>query len=257
MSKTRCCPFCQCLFWPSVFRPQQVVCSTPECQRQHRTNYHRHKLRTEPEYRQVARDSQRKWRQAHPDYLRHYFAQHAEAVARNRQLQQRRDQKRRIRLLEKNNLALDLKGSAGEVWLVGPQVKNLEKNNLAPGQVLIFQAVNRQRWQTAMLEKNNHLVSLADCLYTEHQRHAHRGTDQYHSSPTLRRALVNAQDRASSPPWTQNHLPVLGHTGTPTRSAATRQRPASGTTGLIGNCLCVVIEPAGYLLDCCGLQDNN
>jgi hypothetical protein len=145
LSKTRCCPFCQCSFWPSVFRPQQVVCSKPECQRQRRTNYHRHKLRTDSEYRQVARDSQRKWRQAHPDYLRHYFAQHAEAVERNRQLQPRRDQKRRIRLLEKNNLALDLKRSAAEVWLVGPQVKNLEKNNLASGQVLIFQAVNRQR----------------------------------------------------------------------------------------------------------------
>jgi hypothetical protein len=48
-------------------------------------------------------------------------------------------------LLEKNNLALDLKHSAAEVWLVGPRVKNLEKNNLASGQVFIFQSVKQQQ----------------------------------------------------------------------------------------------------------------
>jgi hypothetical protein len=71
--------------------------------------------------------------------------QHAEAVERNRQRQQLRDQKRRIRLLEKNNLAWDLKHSAAEVWLIAPQARNLEKNNLASGQVLIFHAVNQPR----------------------------------------------------------------------------------------------------------------
>ena len=149
MSKSRRCPYCQRAFLPSVYRPQQVVCSQAECQRQRRTDYHRQKLGTDPEYRQVARDSQRKWRQAHPDYLRQYLAQHAEAVERNRQQQQRRDQKRRIHLLEKNNLALDLKRSTAEVWLVGPEIKNLEKNNLASGQILIFQAVNQQRVATS------------------------------------------------------------------------------------------------------------
>jgi hypothetical protein len=92
-----------------------------------------------------ARDSQRKWRQAHPDYLRQYLAQHAQAVEQNRQRQQLRDQKRRIRVLEKNNLAWDLKRSTAEVWLVGPRIKNLEKNNLASAQVLIFQPVKQQQ----------------------------------------------------------------------------------------------------------------
>ena len=143
MSKTRRCPYCHRPFLPSVYRPQQVVCSQAECQRQRRTDYHRQKLRTDPEYRQVAQDSQRKWRQAHPDYLRQYLAQHAETVERNRQQQQLRDQKRRFRLLEKNNLALDLKRSAVEVWLVDPRVRNLEKNNLASAQILIFQPVKQ------------------------------------------------------------------------------------------------------------------
>jgi hypothetical protein len=138
------CPYCHRSFLSSVNRPQQVVCSQAECQRQRRADYHRQKLRTDPEYRQVAQDSQRKWRQAHPDYLRQYLAQHAEAVERNRQQQQLRDQKRRLRLLAKNNLALDLKRSAVEVWLVDPGGKNLEKNNLASSQVFIFQPVTQQ-----------------------------------------------------------------------------------------------------------------
>jgi hypothetical protein len=41
----------------------------------------------------------------------------------------------------KNNLAFDLKHSAAEVWLLGPQAENLAKNTLAFSQVLILPAV--------------------------------------------------------------------------------------------------------------------
>ncbi len=44
-------------------------------------------------------------------------------------------------MLVKNNVAFDLKRSAAEVWLVGPAVRDLEKNNLASCQFLIFQSV--------------------------------------------------------------------------------------------------------------------
>jgi len=87
----------------------------------------------------VAQESQKKWRAAHPDYLRQYRAEHPAAVTRNRQRQQVRDQKPRLAFLEKNNLALDLKRSLAKVWLVGPGVTQLEKNNLASMQLLIFQ----------------------------------------------------------------------------------------------------------------------
>ena len=97
----------------------------------------------------AARYSIARWRgtasrsggEPHPDYLRQYLAQHAEAVQRNRQQQQRRDLKRRIRLLEKNNVAFDLKRSAAEVRLVGRRVRYLEKNNVASAQVFIFQPI--------------------------------------------------------------------------------------------------------------------
>ena len=60
---------------------------------------------------------------------------------RNRQGQRRRDRQRHLQNLVKNNLALDLKHSAAEVWLLGPQAENLAKNNLAFSQVLILPTV--------------------------------------------------------------------------------------------------------------------
>jgi hypothetical protein len=44
--------------------------------------------------------------------------------------------------LVKNNLALDLKHSAAGVWLLGPEVELLVKNNLAFSQALIYQTVS-------------------------------------------------------------------------------------------------------------------
>jgi hypothetical protein len=95
-------------------------------------------------YQQVARDSQKQWREEHPDYLRQYRAQHPAAVARNRELQQRRDLRRRLPVLAKNNLAFRLTRSAAEVWLIGSSVTRLAKNNLASAQVLIFQPLARE-----------------------------------------------------------------------------------------------------------------
>jgi hypothetical protein len=142
LNTSRCCPYCQRWFVPSVYRPQQAVCSQAECQQRRRRDYHRQKLASDAVYRKVAQESQKQWRDEHPDYLRQYRAQHPEAVARNRLRQQVRDQKPSLAFLEKNNLALDLKRSLAKVWLVGPGVTQLEKNNLASAQLLIFQPLD-------------------------------------------------------------------------------------------------------------------
>jgi hypothetical protein len=141
MMPSRCCRYCQQIFRPSTYRPQQKVCSKPECQRRRRTEYHRQKVRHDPEYAEIVRDSQKKWREAHPSYPRQYRQQHPETSERNRRQQQQRDQRRRLRNLAKNTLALDLKRSVSEVWLVGPGVKDLAKNNLASAKVFIYQPV--------------------------------------------------------------------------------------------------------------------
>ena len=134
----RCCPYCQQAFQPSPRRPDQVVCSRPECQARRRNEYRRQKRQTDPEYAEVVRDSRRKWRDAHPDYQKKYWQNHPEAVARNRQQQRQRDQKRRVSHLVKNTLVVDLKRSAAEVWLVGRLAEELVKNTLVSSKLLIL-----------------------------------------------------------------------------------------------------------------------
>jgi len=141
---SRCCQYCQQSFQPSKYRPDQSVCSAVDCQRRRRSDYHRQKLSADAEYAQVARDSQRKWRDAHPDYQKQYWQSHPEAAEQNRQRQRQRDRKRRVQSLVKNNAAFDLKHSTAEVWLVGPAAQDLEKNNLASCQFLIFQTVSEK-----------------------------------------------------------------------------------------------------------------
>lgn len=136
----RCCPYCQQAFQPSVRRPDQVVCSRPACQTRRRIEYRRRKCQTDPEYAEVIRDSRRKWRAAHPDYQKRYWQNHPDAAARNRQQQRQRDQKRRISLLVKNTLVVDLKPLAAEVWLVGPLARDLVKNTLVSTKFLILQS---------------------------------------------------------------------------------------------------------------------
>ncbi len=135
----RCCPYCQQAFEPSPRRRDQAVCSRPDCQARRRNDYRRRKRQTDPEYAEVVRDSRLKWRDAHPDYQKNYWQTHPEAAARNRQQQCQRDQKRRVGLLVKNTLVLDLKHSAAEVWLVGPLAGDLVKNTLVSSKLLILQ----------------------------------------------------------------------------------------------------------------------
>ena len=136
----RCCPYCQQAFQPSPRRPDQVVCSRPECQARRRNEYRRRKRQSDPEYAEVVRDSRRKWRDAHPDYQKKYWRNHPEAADRNRQQQRQRDQKRRVSQLVKNTLVVDLKRSAAEVWLVGRLAEELVKNTLVSSKLLILQA---------------------------------------------------------------------------------------------------------------------
>ena len=141
MMSSRCCRFCQEIFQPSIYHPQQSVCSEPACQGRRRSEDHRERIRKDSGYAGDVRASQKKWRQANPDYGKRYREERPDAAKRNRQRQKRRDQKRRLLNLAKNNLALDLKHETSEVWLLGPGVADLAKNNLASAKVFIYQPV--------------------------------------------------------------------------------------------------------------------
>ena len=101
----RRCRYCQQVFQLSTYRPQQTVCSRASCQRQRRREYHRDKIRSDPDYAETVWRSRKKWRDAHPGYQKQYWQTHPEASERNRQGQRQRDQKRRVQNLVKNNLA--------------------------------------------------------------------------------------------------------------------------------------------------------
>lgn len=137
----RRCVYCEQIFVPSKFQPGQLVCSEPECQRRRRADHHRRKIEADPEYRQVSRDSSRKWRSQNPDYWRRYRQLHPDAAERNRQQQHVRDQKRRLRRLANNNSAFDLKHSAAAIWLVGAELQDLANNNSAQAQVWVLEAL--------------------------------------------------------------------------------------------------------------------
>lgn len=140
MSTSRRCPYCQALFFPSNYRPQQVVCSQAACQLRRKREYHRRKLETDAVYRQVVRDSQKQWWAEHGDYQKQRRQRLPELVKKNQEQQRVRDRKRRLEHLVRNNVALDLKRSAAEVWLLGPKLRDLDRNNLVSAQVLILQS---------------------------------------------------------------------------------------------------------------------
>jgi hypothetical protein len=137
----RRCRYCQQVFQPSKFQPRQTVCGEAGCQRQRRTDYHRGKIAADPEYREVCRDSPRKWRAGHPGYWKQYRETHPEAAELNRRQQKLRDRKRRLCNLANNTSALDLKHSAAQVWLVGPGAAHLANNNSASAQVWVIEAL--------------------------------------------------------------------------------------------------------------------
>ena len=135
----RCCRFCKRPFEPSRFHPEQTVCSDKPCQQQRCSQSRKQKLVRDAEYRQVCRDSARKWRAHHAGYWKQYRAAHPESIERNRTQQQQRDQRRRLANLANNHSALDLKSSVAGVWWLGPDGADLANNNLASAQVFILQ----------------------------------------------------------------------------------------------------------------------
>lgn len=140
MSERRC-RYCQKSFQPSKFQSRQQVCGAPECQKQRRTEYHKQKISTDPEYREVCRESPRKWRARNPGYWKRYREERPAAAERNRQQQKIRDRKQRLRNLANNTSALDLKHSAAQVWLFGAEAAHLANNNSALAQVWVIEAL--------------------------------------------------------------------------------------------------------------------
>ena len=140
--RDKLCFYCKQRFQPSRYRPDQTVCSLPECQRRRRTDYHRKKLAEDPLYREQCRDSQRDWRERNPQYMQDYRARRRVKEPRMAESELSRELRRLLRGV-KNNVALDLKSIDGSAWLVLPGESGGEKNNLVSAKIIVLQGVLR------------------------------------------------------------------------------------------------------------------
>ena len=89
------CVYCGDLFHPSPRHKNQIACQKPECQRAKKAEWQRHKLKTDPVYKESQRISQKQWARAHPGYWKEYRKAHPEKAQRNRVLQTLRNKKAR------------------------------------------------------------------------------------------------------------------------------------------------------------------
>jgi hypothetical protein len=112
-----------------------------DCQKQRRTEYRQQKLKADTEYREVCRDSSRKWRSRNHGYWQQYREKHPDSVSKNRENQQARDRRQHLLSLANNTSALDLKHSAAAVWLLNSEVVDLANNNSVSGQVFVIEAL--------------------------------------------------------------------------------------------------------------------
>jgi hypothetical protein len=133
------CRYCIHEFRPSRYHPDQKVCSSRDCQRRRRTEYHRKKLVEDAAYREQCRDSQQKWREKNPHYMKRYWADRRTGDRLNPK-QSLTSELNRLLKLVKNNSAVDLRSLDASIWLVSTD-GFCEKNNLASAKIIIVQGI--------------------------------------------------------------------------------------------------------------------
>ena len=142
------CPYCRETFVPSHYHPDQAVCSARDCQRLRRAGYHRAKVHNDPSYRAQCRDSQKQWREQHPEYMRAY---RQSRPARRPAVCPEQKQPDIVSLLEraKNNVAFNLSACAATILFVGR--KQRVKNISASVQIILIEELPNTASSTSAL----------------------------------------------------------------------------------------------------------
>jgi len=137
--KTKCrCKHCHRLFIPNPRVKDQQYCSQKVCQRARKRHWQRQKMKTDPDYRQNQKESQRKWGQGNPDYWRKYRKNHRGYRAHNRKKQKDRDAKRRAKRLAKMDALKSLSQiKAGSYYLI-PVSGDLAKMDASMQEIYII-----------------------------------------------------------------------------------------------------------------------
>jgi hypothetical protein len=142
----RICPYCEKQFTLSRSHPQQVVCSSPDCQRRRRVDYHRKKVSKDPLYRALCQDSQKTWKERNPDYMKQYRASQRKAKSGRPVVRPRMAELKRLLTSLKNNIvkntsALHVTHSAPGIWLIAPKRMAEDKNTFGPTHVIVIQGL--------------------------------------------------------------------------------------------------------------------
>jgi hypothetical protein len=144
--ENKTCPYCGNQFKPSRSHPHQVVCSSGDCQRRRRADYHRKKLIKDPLYRALCQDSQEMWKQRNPEYMKQYRASQRETKPGRPAVRPAVRELERLLSLAKNTLvkntsAFQVRRYASGVWLVTPKNMAADKNTFAPAHVIVIQGI--------------------------------------------------------------------------------------------------------------------
>jgi hypothetical protein len=140
----RVCPHCKQEFSANRFHPEQVVCSFPPCQQQRRTEYHRRKIATDPDYRELCANSRTYWKEKNPEYPKQHRAKSENVNAAADKSESARAEL--LRLLghakntsARNTSALTVTRCLVEVLWVTNADASVATNNLASAKVIVFQ----------------------------------------------------------------------------------------------------------------------
>ena len=122
----RRCVCCRKRFIPKR-NTKQHYCANPTCQKERRKRYQHKKLKSDTDYKESHRISQKKWRATHPGYWHTYRLNHPVYVLSNRLSQAIRDKNRRQR-----------KQKAGHDFVLANMYSLIQKNNYVSGSYSIF-----------------------------------------------------------------------------------------------------------------------
>lgn len=100
------CEACGRLFTPRPQTPHQSYCSSPECQRERRRRWQQQKRRVDPDYRDNDIRAGKAWAVENVEYWKRYRDDNPTYAERNRNLQQKRNQKLRGRMIANEDVSL-------------------------------------------------------------------------------------------------------------------------------------------------------
>ena len=89
------CVHCFDLFHPSPRHKNQTHCMKPECRRAMKAAWKRLRMKTDPDFKDNQRISNKKWAANHPGYWKNYRLAHPEKAEADRILQVLRNRRRR------------------------------------------------------------------------------------------------------------------------------------------------------------------